>query len=136
MPLKRAENTVGNGVTAQNGNGDHEPFEIRENPRVNAQIDDYIKQNPKRWAYVKSLPRERLERALVWEKIRFSERQQKLNNGVMRRMEQNPTLKKAYDVLIAQLPEGEKQQTSTSIAKTLVFSQTRSQRQNTGGVTV
>jgi len=135
MPLKRAENAVGNGAVAQNGNGDHE-FEIRENPRVNAQIDDYIKQNPKRWAYVKSLPRERLERALVWEKIRFSERQQKLNNGVMRRMEQNPTLKKAYDALIAQLPESERQRASASIAKTLVFSQARSQRQNTGGVTV
>jgi hypothetical protein len=130
MPLKRTESPVGNAVAPLNGEG-REPFELRENPRVNAQIDDYIKQNSKRWDFIKSMPRERLERALVWEKVRFGERQQKLNSGLFRRMEANPALKKAYDALMAQLPEAERQQAGTRIARTLVFSQSRAQRQNT-----
>lgn len=135
MPLKRAENAVGNGATQPNGE-DHEAFEFRENPRVNAQIDGYIKQNPKRWAFVKSMSRERLERALVWEKVRHNEQQQKLNGGLLRRIEENPALKTAYENLLQHVPESQRERAKVSIARTLVFSQTRGQRQSTKGVGV
>ncbi len=104
MPLKRSTAPVGAETAEQNGNGE-EPFEIKENPRVNAQIDGYIKANPKQWAFLKSLPRERLERAVVWEKIRNYEQRHKLDNGLLRKIEQNPALKKDYEALLKHIPE-------------------------------
>ena len=38
---------------------------FRSNPEVDAKIDAYIKENPKYWAYVQAMPRERLERTVV-----------------------------------------------------------------------
>jgi hypothetical protein len=134
MPLKRSETAVAAGAAQSNGSANG-PFEFRENPRVNAQIDGYIKQNPKRWAFIKSMPRERLERALVWEQIRTSERQQKMNGGLLRKIEENPALKKDYEALLAHIPEEQRNRVGVSIARTLVLSQSRSQRQTTGAVT-
>jgi hypothetical protein len=134
MPLKRAENAVGNG--AAQSNGDNNPsLEFRENPRVNIQIDGFIKENPKRWDFIKSMPRERLERALVWEQIRTSERQQKMNGGLLRKIEENPTLKKDYETLLSHVPENQRERAKVAIARTLVLSQSRAQRQNTAAAT-
>jgi hypothetical protein len=133
MPLKRSTAPVEAETTGQNGNGS-EPFEVKENPRVNAQIDGYIKANPKQWAFIKSLPRERLERAVVWEKIRHNEQQQKLNGGLFNKIEQNPALKKDYDALMKHVPENERERVSIQIARTLVFSQSRGQRQSANAV--
>ena len=41
---------------------------FRTNPEVDAKIDAYIKDNPKYWAYVQAMPRERLER--TWSSTR------------------------------------------------------------------
>ena len=136
MPTKRNETVaVGNGGSQSNGE-EREPFEFRENPRVNAQIDDYIKQNPKRWAFIKSMSRERLERAHVWQQIRFSERQQRLTNGLLRRIDENPSLKSAYDNLLQHSPEDQRERAKASIARTLVLSQSRAQKQAAKAVTV
>ena len=43
--------------------------EFKENPQVNAKIDDYIKNNPKYWDYVQSMTPERMARALVLTEI-------------------------------------------------------------------
>jgi hypothetical protein len=136
MPTKRNETVAtGNGGSQPNGEK-REPFEFRENPRVNAQIDDYIKQNPKRWAFIKSMSRERLERAHVWQQIRFSERQQRLTNGLLRRIDENPSLKSAYDNLLQHIPEDQRERAKASIARTLVLSQSRAQKQAAKAVTV
>lgn len=136
MPTKRNETTaVGNGAPPSNGE-DREPFEFRENPRVNAQIDEYIKQNPKRWAFIKSMSRERLERAHVWQQIRSSERQQRLTNGLLRRIDENPALKSAYDNLLQHIPEEQRERAKASIARTLVLSQSRAQKQSARTVAV
>jgi hypothetical protein len=131
MPLKRSTAPVGAETAEQNGNGE-EPFEIKENPRVNAQIDGYIKTNPKQWAFLKSLPRERLERAVVWEKIRNNEQRHKLDNGLLRKIEQNPALKKDYEALLKHIPEDQQERAKVAIARTLVLSQSRGQRQAAG----
>src|SRR3954468_2951849 len=68
--LKRNGRPVGADVAESNG-ADNAPFEYRENDRINAQIDSYIKQNPKHWDAIKAMPRERLERHAVWQQIRF-----------------------------------------------------------------
>jgi hypothetical protein len=135
MPLKRTESIVGNGATESNG-GSNTPLEFRENPRVNAQIDEHIEQNPKRWEFIKTMPRERLERALVWEQMRTRERQQKLNGGLLRKIEENPALKNDYETLLKHVPENQRERAKVDIARTLILSQSRAQRQSTNGVKV
>lgn len=80
MALKRNGKTVAPSAIKPTSN-EAEPFEIKENVGINSQIDGYIKANAKQWAFIKSLPRERLERAVVWEKIRYNEQRQKLDRA-------------------------------------------------------
>ena len=91
----------------------------RDNAEINAKIDAYIAQNPKRWEYVQSMPRERLERAVILSDVQKAERQQKMANGVMKKLEGDPELKKTYENLVAHLPENEREKAIVSIAKTM-----------------
>jgi hypothetical protein len=72
MSIKRSN---GNG-TAESGAGQtSEPLAFRENAQVNEKIDAYIKNNPKEWAYIQGMPRDRLERSLVLQSVKKVERQ-------------------------------------------------------------
>ncbi len=127
--LKRNGKAVAEGSAGQNGNGAAgEPIEYRENERINAQIDAYIKENGPHWERIKAMPRERLERTVVWQQIRHNERREKLNSGLLRRIEGNPELKSAYEELLKHVPESERERARVSIARTLVLSQSRSER--------
>jgi hypothetical protein len=127
MPVKRNETTVAENGAAQS-NGESHEFEFRENPRVNAQIDDYIKQNPKRWAFIKSMSRERVERALVWEKVRSNEQRQKLNRGLFRKVEDNPAFKRDCEAILKHYPEDQRERVKARIARDFVLSQSREQK--------
>ena len=110
------------------GVADGEGPTFRENDRINAQIDGYIKENPKHWELIKSMPRERLERTIVWQQIRFNTRKQKLDSGLLRKVEANPDLKRDYENLLRHVPEAQRERAKVSIARTLVLSQSRSER--------
>ena len=43
------------------------------------------------------MPRERLERAVILSDVQKQERQQKMANGVMKKLEADPELKKTYE---------------------------------------
>lgn len=135
-PTKRTEPVASSNALPQSNGEDHEPFEFRENPRINARIDEYIKQYPPRWAFIKSMSRERLERAHVWQQIRFIGWRQKLANGLFRRIDENPALKTAYDNLLKLVPENERERVKESIARTLVLSEARAKKQAARAVTV
>ena len=79
---------------------------FRSNPEVDAKIDAYIKENPKYWAYVQAMPRERLERTVVLNEVRELDRQQRIREGVLKQINRNPELKRAYDLLVKDLPGG------------------------------
>jgi hypothetical protein len=131
--LKRNGKPVTEGAAEQNGNGTaSEPLEYRENDRINAQIDAYIKENPKHWDSIKAMPRERLERTVVWQQLRYNNRKQKLDNGLLRKVEDNPELKRDYETLLKHVPEGQRDRARVSIARTLVLSQSRGERQKNG----
>jgi len=132
MPLKRSTAPVEAETAGQNG--EERPFEIKENPRVNAQIDGYIKANPKQMAFLKSLSRERLERAVVWEKIRHNEQQQKLDGGLLRKAEQNPAFKKDCEAVLKHYPESQRERVRVKMARDFVFAQSRGQRQTGNAV--
>lgn len=114
--------------------GEDQAPAYRDNAEINAKIDDYIAQNPKRWEYVQSMPRERLERAVILSDVQKAERQQKMANGVMRNLEKDPELKKTYENLVSHLPENEREKAIVSIARTMGGIQARQQSASQGGV--
>ncbi len=63
---------------------------FRINPEVDAKIDAHIKDNPKYWAYVQAMPRERLERTVVLNEVRELDRQQRIREGVLKQINRNP----------------------------------------------
>jgi hypothetical protein len=91
---------------------------FRSNPEVDAKIDAYIKENPKYWTYVQAMPRERLERSVVLNEVRELDRQQRIREGVLKQINRNPELKRAYDLLVKDLPEDQKEGVIAQIGRT------------------
>ena len=60
---------------------------------MEAKIDDWIKNNPKNWDYIQAMPRDRLERTVVLNEVRQMERQQRMREGMMESIKNNPELK-------------------------------------------
>jgi hypothetical protein len=90
----------------------------RTNPEVAAKIDAYIKENPKYWAYLQNMPRERLERTVVLNEVRELDRQHRIREGVLKQINRNPELKRAYDLLVKDLPEDQKEGVIAQIGRT------------------
>ena len=62
----------------------------RTNPEAEAKINDWIKNNPKNWDYIKAMPRDRLERTVVLNEVRHVERRQYVDTGVLQNIKNNP----------------------------------------------
>ena len=82
---------------------------FRTNPEVDAKIDAHIKENPKYWNYIQAMPRDRLERTVVLNEVRELDRQHRMREGMMKRINANPALKNAYETLVKDLPEDQKE---------------------------
>ena len=67
---------------------------------MEGKIDAYIKENPKYWNYLQAMPRDRLERTVVLNEVRQIERQQRMREGIMKRINDDPKLKSAYELLV------------------------------------
>ena len=116
-----------------------EPITYRINPEVEAKIDDHIKQNPKYWNFIQTMPRERLERTAVLNEVRELNRQQRIREGVLKQIGRNPELKRAYDLLVKDLPEDQKEGVIAQIGRTARRAVARVQGQHqakTEGVSV
>jgi hypothetical protein len=112
---------------------------FRSNPEVDAKIDAYIKDNPKYWAYIQAMPRDRIERTVVLNEVREIDRQQRMREGVMKQINRNPEMKQAYDLLVKDLPEDQREGVITQIARQARRAVARSQGQSqtrTEGVSV
>lgn len=101
---------------AANGARDNEGPQFRDNPEINAKIDEYIQQNPKHWSYIQSMPPERMARALVLNEVQRRDRTQNMRKGILRKLEQDPELKQAYQTLVKNLPEDQREQAMVNIA--------------------
>ena len=110
-----------------------QPGQYRDNPKVNARIDEYIKNNSKHWDYIQSMPRERLERALVLSEVNKLDRLEKMKAGILRKLDQNPELKQAYETLVKHLPEDQREKVMVSIAGRTMRSITPRQAQSAPG---
>src|ERR1700736_5735668 len=114
MSLKRSDKTT-NGNGAASGDASGEP-KYRDNVEINAKIDAYIQSNPKEWAYIQGLPRERLERMLVLQQVNKLDRRERIRASVLKQLDQNPELKEAYRKLVKNLPAEQQEKAMTSIA--------------------
>ena len=95
--------------------GTAEP-QFKENPQVNARIDEFIKNNPKQWDYIQSMPPERMARALVLNEVQKLDRREKMREGVLTKLDQNPEMKEHIQGLVKHLPEDQREDATVSIA--------------------
>ena len=93
----------------------------KENPAVNAKINDYIKANPEFWEHDQSLPPERLARALVLVEMQKDERVEKLRAGVLRKLEENPEMKESIQRMVKNLPVERHEQAMVSIVRQTIM---------------
>ena len=129
----RASNGDATGATAEQGD---QP-QFRDNPQVNAKIDAYIEANPKHWQYIQSMPPERMARAVVLNEVNKEDRQQRMREGIMKKLDQNPEMKAAYETLVKNLPEDQREKMMTTLAARTLRSVTpREPRERQGGVKV
>ncbi|MDQ3624836.1 MAG: hypothetical protein M3463_20535 [Verrucomicrobiota bacterium] len=117
MSLTRRAANRGEGEPAANETAEtKQPQQFRDNPQVNAKIDEYIKENGKHFAYIQAMPRDRLERALVLQEVQKNDRVAKMRAGIQRKLDQDPELKAAYANLVKNLPEDQREQAMVNIA--------------------
>jgi ATPase subunit of ABC transporter with duplicated ATPase domains len=93
------------------------PVEYRENPRTNEKIDAWIKNNPDRFKFYDEMPHERAVRKLVLNEVEKYERMQKMNSGIMQKLNDDPEAKQAYEILLKRVPEADRERATASIAK-------------------
>jgi thioester reductase-like protein len=112
---------------ASGANAPQEPPTYRINPEVEAKIDSYIKENPKYWNYLHAMPRDRLERTVVLNEVRQIDRQQRMREGIMNRINASPELKQAYETLVKNVPEEQREEVMTQLARQTQRTVARSQ---------
>jgi hypothetical protein len=133
--IMRTKSNPPNGEPTSTAANPAESAPFRNNPEVDAKIDVYIKENPKYWAYVQSMPRERLERSLVLNEVRELDRQHRMREGIVKRIHANPELKRAYETLVKNVPEEQRENVIAQLARQTRRAETRAvtQQQTKGG---
>jgi hypothetical protein len=64
------------------------------------------------------------------------DRQEKMKAGILRKLDQNPELKQAYETLVKHLPEDQREKVMVSIASRTMRSITPRQTQSVAGARV
>ncbi len=104
-----------------------EQHEFRNNPEIDTQIDAYIKEHPKFWARLQAMPRDRLERTVILNEVQKLSRQQRINDGVMKQINRDPDLKQAYETLVRNVPEDQREAVMAQVARDTMRTLNRSQ---------
>jgi len=73
------------------------------------------------------MPRERLERSVVLSEVQKLDRQQKMRDGIMKRINSNPEMKTAFETLVKNVPEEQLESVMMQIATQARRSISRSQ---------
>jgi ATPase subunit of ABC transporter with duplicated ATPase domains len=93
------------------------PVQYRENPRTNEKIDAWIKSNPDQFKFFDEMPHDRAVRKLVLNEVQKYERLQKMNAGIMQKLDGDPEARQAYDTLLKRVPEADRERATASIAR-------------------
>jgi hypothetical protein len=76
------------------------------------------------------MPRDRLERTVVLNEVRQLERQERMRDGMMKKINASPELKQAYETLVKNVPEEQREEVMSQIARQTQRAVSRSQSQN------
>ena len=106
--------------------------QFKENPQVNAKIDDYIRNNPKHWDFIQSMTPERMARALVLTEIQKQDRTQKMEQSILRKLDANPEMKQSIQSMVKNMPEEQREKAMISIARQTMRVTTPKQTQAAG----
>jgi hypothetical protein len=93
------------------------PVQYRENQRTNEKIDAWIKANPDGFKFFDEMPHDRAVRKLVLNEVQRYERMQKMNAGIMQKLDGDPEAKQAYETLLKRVPEADRERATASIAR-------------------
>ena len=66
--------------------------------------------------YIQSMPPERMARAPVSNEVSKEERQQRMREGIMKKLDQKPEMKAAYETLVKNLPEDQREKMVATLA--------------------
>ena len=105
------------------------PAPIGSIPKWKPKLTIGSQQNPKDWNYIQAMPRDRLERTVVLNDVRQIERQQRIREGMMERINADPKLKQAYEILVKDVPEDQREEVMTQMARQKQRTVARSQTQ-------
>ena len=111
------------------GNEGTQQPQFKENAQVNARIDEYITNNPKQWTFIQSMTPERMARALVLNQIQKEDRTQKMQAGIMRKLDENPEMKQSIQTMVKNLPEDQQEKIMANIAMRTQRTVSRGQEQ-------
>ncbi len=89
--------------------GANDAYQYRSNPEVDAEIDAHIKAHPDRFAFIQAMPRERLERTVILMELNKLRRLQRYDNDLLQRINDNPEMKQAYDTLVKNVPDDQRE---------------------------
>jgi hypothetical protein len=107
--------------------------QYRVNPKTDEKIDAWIKANPDGFKFFDELPHERAVRKLVLNEVEKYERLQKMNAGIMQKLENDPEAKQAYETLLSRVPEADRERATASVARHVFrLGSRKEQNQSTG----
>lgn len=112
-----------------------EPIAYKTNPEIDAKINEFIREKPKFWQHIQSMPRDRLERTVILSEIRDSERRLRNRESILKQIERKPELKQALETLVKHLPEDQRESAMLQLAtrqRRLLSGQSQAQSENQG----
>ncbi len=95
--------------------------EPKRNPEIDAKIDRYMKDHPERVEYLKTVPREHLERkAMLQDAMKYHarlERQSVEESAVQKFLKENPEIAEKIEQKIVNVPDEQKQKARLNLGR-------------------
>lgn len=93
----------------------------KRNPEIDAKIDRYMKDHPERVDYLKTVPREHLERkAMLQDALKYAsrlERQSVEESAVQKFLKENPDIAEKIEQKIVNVPDEQKQKARLNLGR-------------------
>lgn len=97
---------------------------VRKNPEIDAKLDKFIQENPKRLEYYSALSKEDLIRKQMLGKMQRSEYTNGRNEEIKAWVQEHPEIKSKIEERIRNVPEGNRERAFINAAKTEAMNQT------------
>ena len=107
--------------------------ELTRNPETERRIDEFIKNNPRQFAYYNSLTKERLVRAAILKDIEARDRAERTRSAILRKLNSDPEMKESVEAFVHNLPEEEKRAVRENTVSRAVRTQVHQAGQKPGG---